>query len=138
MQRKRPRIIKIKMMPPRTPPTMAAVGALWPSRGVCVASLAEDVGIPADGAWLLTLVVADIVDNGVVAAVEGSTVTVEYIVVGAVLDSPDSDSSESESTVDECDDLLQHRRYSLELGVLSWLFGHPDTDPHGSTKQHPA
>jgi hypothetical protein len=137
MQRKRPRTIRMKMMPPRTPPTMAAVGALWPSMGVCVASLAEEVGVPVDGAWLIALAVDDIVDNGVVGAVEGSTVTVEYIVVGAVLDSPDADSS-SEATIDEYDDLLQYRGYSLELGVLSWLFGHPDTDPHGSTKQHPA
>jgi predicted enzyme related to lactoylglutathione lyase len=106
MQRKRPRTIEIKMTLPRTPPTMAAVGALGPSMGVCVASPAGDVGVPTDGAWLIALAVDDIVDNDGVAVAEGSTVTVEYIVIGAVLDSPDSDNSESESTRDKYADLL--------------------------------
>lgn len=96
----------MKITPPRTPPTMAAVGALCPSMGVCVASPAGGVGVPADGAWLIALAVDDIVDNDVVAVVEGATVTVEYIVVGAVLDSPDAGSFESESTRDEYADLL--------------------------------
>ena len=85
---------------------MAAVGALCPSMGVCVAFPAGDVGVPADGTWLIALAVGDIVENDVVAVVEGSTVTVEYIVVGAVPDSPESGSSESESTRDEHADLL--------------------------------
>lgn len=96
----------MKITPPRTPPTMAAVGALCPSMGICVAFPAGDVGIPADGTWLIALAVDDIVDNDVVAVVESSTITVEYIVVGAVLDSPESGSSESESTRDEHADLL--------------------------------
>ena len=96
----------MKITPPRTPPTMAAVGALCPSMGVCVAPPAGDVGVPADGAWLIALAVDDLVDNDVVAVVEGATVAVEYIVVGAVLGSPDPGSSESESTRDEYADLL--------------------------------
>ena len=94
------------MTPPRTPPTMAAVGTLCPSTGVCVASPAEDVGAPADCVWLTALAVEDIVDDDVVAVVEGFTVTVEYIVIGAVLDSSEPESAESESTLDEYADFL--------------------------------
>jgi hypothetical protein len=100
MQRKRPRTIITKMTAPRTAPTMATVVALCPLIGDCVASPVGDVDVPVDGAWLIALAVDDIVHDGVVAVVEGSTIMVEDIVIDVVLDSPDSDSPESESTRD--------------------------------------